>query len=120
MIDSGRGKKKREREEAKKEREEDKKFMGDVKRCMDEQNWNFRQHIIEGIKGKICDMQMKIYEEKDRRDDLIASGADEARVDRQLSKIRTLKHLLLGEQRDLGRYLGTGMSSDSEDDVEEE
>ena len=118
LIDSGRGKKKCEREEAKKEREEDKKFMGDLKGCMDEQNRNFRQHIIEVVKGKIKDLQMDIYEAKDRRDDLIDSGANEARVDRQLSKIRTLKNLLLGEQIDLGKYLG--VNSDGEDDVEEE
>ena len=120
LIDSGRGKKKREQEEAKKEREEDKKFKGDLKGCMDEQNRNFRQHhIIEVVKGKICDLQMQIYDAKDRRDDLIDSRANEARVDRQLSKIRTLKNLLLGEQVDLGRYLG-GINSDGEDDVEEE
>ena len=96
LIDSGRGKKKREWEEAKKEREEDMKFMGDLKWWMDEQNQNSCQHIIEVVKGKICDLQMQIYNAKDCRDNLIDSrAADEACVGRQLSKIRTLKNLLL-------------------------
>ena len=60
--------------------------MGNLKRCMDEQNRNFRQHIIEVIKGKICDMQMQIYEAKDLRDDLIDSRVDEARVDRHIEE----------------------------------
>ena len=58
---------------------------------MDEQKRNLRQHIIEVvIKGKICDLQMQIYDAKDRMDDLIDSVANEACVDRQLLKIRTL------------------------------
>ena len=60
--------------------------MGNLKRCMDEQNRNFRQHIIEVIKGKICDMQMQIYEAKDLRDDLIDSRVDEAHVDRHIEE----------------------------------